>query len=84
MPSSAKKTTNKKAAQSSKKSAQSSKKSAQSSKKSASKVSGNTGAHFTHDALATKVVSHPKKTESDTSMFTTLLALCIVAFVVLG
>lgn len=76
MPSSAKKTTNKKAAQSSKKSA--------APKKSASKVSGNTGAHFTHDALATKVVSHPKKTKSDTSMFTTLLALCIVAFVVLG
>ena len=44
----------------------------------------NTKAHFTHDILEAKPHFQTKKTGADTSMFTTLLALFIVAFVVLG
>lgn len=43
-----------------------------------------TKTHFTHDILETKSHSQTKKADADTSMFTTLLVLFIVAFVVLG
>lgn len=67
-----------------------SKKTTHTSKKPAAKKSSTTTAaetpksHFTHDILDTKTVARAKKSDADTSMFTTLLALFIVAFVVLG